>query len=297
MAQRGSKRGLGRGLASLIPDSSFEDDDKEVTRAQLRHVPLDQIRPNPEQPREVFDAEALGALASSIRAHGVLTPLVVRADDGKYTLIAGERRFRAAGLAGLHEVPCVVRQADRARDQLVLALVENLQRADLDPIEAARGYQRLSEEFGLTQEAIASGVGRNRATIANAMRLLALPDAVLEVVREGRLSAGHARAVLPLLEDDAALRRTWRNAEAQSWSVRETERQVARIVSDARPRKAKKAADDKRLSYATGLLRDALQTSVAIKPRKDGSGRIVLDYADGEDLERLIGQLRDSKGG
>lgn len=297
MAQRGSKRGLGRGLASLIPDSSFEDDDKEVTRAQLRHVPLDQIRPNPEQPREVFDAEALDALASSIRAHGVLTPLVVRADDGKYTLIAGERRFRAAGLAGLHEVPCVVRQADRARDQLVLALVENLQRADLDPIEAARGYQRLSEEFGLTQEAIASGVGRNRATIANAMRLLALPDAVLEVVREGRLSAGHARAVLPLLEDDAALRRTWRNAEAQSWSVRETERQVARIVSDARPRKAKKAADDKRLSYATGLLRDALQTSVAIKPRKDGSGRIVLDYADGEDLERLIGQLRDSKGG
>src|SRR5690606_4277824 len=154
---------LGRGLASLIPDSAFGDEEELVERPRLRIVPLDEIRPNPEQPREVFDAEDLAGLADSVRRHGILTPLVVRRHEGQYVLIAGERRLRAAGLAGLTDVPVIVREADAPSEQLELALVENLQRTDLDPIEAARGYHRLSDEYGYTQDEVARKVGKDRS--------------------------------------------------------------------------------------------------------------------------------------
>lgn len=288
---RPARKGLGRGLASLIPDSAFDGTDAPSPRSELRRVPIEEIQANPEQPRTQFDAEALAGLTESIRTHGVMTPLVVRRYRGSYILIAGERRLRAAGRAGLFEVPCVIREADTPKEQLELALVENLQRQDLDPIEAALGYRRLTEDFGLTQAEVAARVGKNRVTIANAMRLLQLPEDLLERVQTGRLSAGHARALLALGDDLAALRSVADRAEAEAWSVRAVEREVARRVQD-RSRGKRRSAPDKSLDYATDLLQKALHTSVRIRPLKRGGGRIVLDYSDAEELERLIAHLR-----
>lgn len=288
-----ARRGLGRGLASLIPDTTFgEDDVAQVQRAELRFVPIDEIRPNPEQPRQVFDAEQIQALAASIQRHGVLSPLVVRREEGRYFLIAGERRLRAATLAGLDEVPVVLKEAEEASDQLELALVENLQRSDLDPIEAARGYQRLIDQYGYTQDQVSARVGKDRSTVANALRLLRLPDYVLQAVRDGRLSAGHARTLLPLEHPDD-LRKVVAKVIAQDLSVRSTEAIVRQLTrTDPIRRSATERRAERTLDYANKLLTDALRTSVAIQPRKKGGGRIVIDYADAEDLERLIGKLR-----
>lgn len=289
-----SPRGLGRGLASLIPDTALDLGSPAQDRTgALRIVPIDEVRPNPEQPRQVFDRDALSELAASIRVHGVLTPLVVRKDGGQYVLVAGERRLRAAALAGLSEVPVVVREADAPSTQLELALVENLQRADLDPIEAARGFQRLVDEYGYTQDQVAAAVGKDRSTVANAVRLLKLPELVLAALRDGRISAGHARAMLPLgAEEDH--RRVLARILAQSLNVRQTERLVAsmaRAPISAAPRPD--AARDRTLTYAVKLLEESLHTSVDIRPKGRGAGgTIVVDYADTEDLERLIGLLR-----
>jgi len=285
-------RGLGRGLASLIPDSALDVDALPANRASLRMVPLDEIRPNPEQPREHFDRVELEGLADSIRTHGVLSPLVVRRDEGRYILIAGERRFRAAGLAGLQEVPVVVREAEDPLVQLELALVENLQRTDLDPIEEGRGYQRLVADFGHTQAEVARRVGKNRSTVANAIRLLKLPDYAQQALREDRITSGHARALLPLEGPDC--RRLLAKIIAQGLSVRQTERLVAELTRTSTVRAKARDERKKTLDYATRLLRDSLRTSVEIKPLKKGGGRIVIDYADGEDLERLIHQLRQT---
>lgn len=289
---RTAARGLGRGLASLIPDGALEGGGGASEGSTLRIVPLDEIRPNPEQPRQVFDNADLEALAASIRTHGVLSPLVVRRHEGRYVLIAGERRLRAAGLAGLEEVPVVVREADQPSEQLELALVENLQRTDLDPVEAARGFDRLVREYGYTQDEVARRVGKDRSTVANAIRLLKLPEFVLQALRENRISAGHARALLPL-DDVDELRRLLARILAQQLSVRATERIVALLVQVQTVRQADKRSRQRTLEYATKLLEDALHTSVQIKPLKKGGGRIVIDYADSEDLERLIGKLRD----
>ncbi len=287
------KGGLGRGLASLIPDSAITGN-AEAVRPKLRHVPLDEIRPNPDQPRQVFEAGALESLAGSIREHGVLSPLVVRREEGRYVLVAGERRLRAAGLAGLTEVPVVVREVAEPAESLELALVENLQRTDLDPIEAARGYQRLVDEFELTQEQVARRVGKDRSTVANAIRLLKHPEFVLTALREGRISAGHARALLPLEHPDE-LRSALAKVIAQQLNVRATERLVTSLLrTDPVVRSLERRARERTYAYATQLLTDALHTSVAIRPKKDGSGRILIDYADGEDLERLISALRSS---
>ncbi len=287
---KGVARGLGRGLASLIPDSALEMDALPADRDALRVVPIDEIRPNPEQPREVFVKGELEDLASSIKAHGILSPLVVRREEGRYVVIAGERRLRAAAMAGLANVPVIVREAEERSTQLELALVENLQRADLDPIEAARGFQRLCDEYGYTQDTVAAAVGRDRSTIANAMRLLKLPDFVLGALREGRISAGHARAMLPL-QDENELRKVLAKVLAQGLNVRQTERLVAGVVRSPTPAVTEQRRE-RTLQYAVKLLEEALHTSVAIRPKAKGGGRIVVDYADAEDLERLIGLLR-----
>jgi ParB family chromosome partitioning protein len=287
----GARRGLGRGLAALIPDSTF-DSPSERARPNLRVVPLDEVRPNPVQPREIFDPAELKGLADSIRQHGVLSPLVVRRHEGHYVLIAGERRLRAAALAGLSEVPVLVREADEAGLQLELALVENLQRTDLDAIEAARGYQRLIDEFGFTQDEVALRVGKERPTVANALRLLRLPEFVLVALREGRIAAGHARALLSLVDVDD-MRRVLAKILAQQLSVRATERLVAALTrTDPILRSTERQRREHTYEYATKLLSETLHTSVAIKSRTDGSGRIVIDYADAEDLDRLIQKLR-----
>lgn len=291
-----SRRGLGRGLASLIPDDAFDASVDESDRLELRMVPLDEIRANPVQPRERFEPEALEALAASIRAHGILSPLVVRRFEGQYVLIAGERRLRAAGLAGLAEVPVVLREADEVSEQLELALVENLQRADLDPVEAARGYRALMEDHGYTQEDVARRVGCDRSTVANTLRLLKLPDFALEALRAGRIRAGHARALLPLGSEEA-IRTVLARVLAQGLSVRSTERLVREHTREASAvRTIARERRERTFAYATKLLRESLRTNVAIRPLKRGGGRIVLDYSDDEELERLIQQLRGSDG-
>ncbi len=287
-------RGLGRGLASLIPDSALDVDVLPPERNALRMVPLDEIRPNPEQPRKLFDSDQLESLAASIRVHGILSPLVVRRSEGRYILIAGERRLRASALAGLEQVPVIVREADDPSRQLEVALVENLQRSDLDPIESARGFQRLIDEYGYTQEQVATSVSKDRSTIANLVRLLRLPDFVINTLREGRISAGHARALLPLC-DEEELRRVLSKILAHSLSVRATERLVAEFVRVPSVVKTHQRRQRERtMDYAVKLLQEALHTSVDIKPKKKG-GKIVIDYADAEDLERLIGMLRASR--
>ena len=285
---------LGRGLASLIPDSALDLGDAcAEARSQHRVVPLDELRPNPEQPREVFAPADLESLAESIRQHGVLTPLVVRRAEGRYVLIAGERRMRAAALAGLREVPVIVRDAPTQKEQLELALVENLQRADLDPIEAAKGYDRLAREFKLTHDEIAHRVGKDRPTISNALRLLRLPEFVLAAVRDGRLSAGHARALVPLADSHDELRGLVARAIAEQLSVRAIEKAVQQITATPKAvRQVERERRERTLDHVARLLTESLQTQVLVRARADGGGQIVLSYGNNEELDRLVQALR-----
>lgn len=281
-------RRLGRGLSALIPEDLVLND-PALPAPSPRAAPVDRIHPNPEQPRRTFEPDALDELAASIREHGVLSPLLVRpAPDGAFTLISGERRLRAAALAGLHEVPIVVRDdADDPARQLEMALVENLQREDLDPVEEARGYQRLMEAYGHTQEAVARKVGRNRVTVANALRLLRLPDGVQELVREGRLSVGHAKALLAL--DDAELiRRLVPQILADDLSVRDTERAVRQANQPPREREPRVEEESELVSMAREIMTRTLCTQVQVQSRAHGNGRIVIDYASPEELRRIV---------
>jgi len=269
-------------------------------RDGLRKVPIEEIKPNPEQPRTEFESEALADLAASIRAHGILSPLVVRRADGRYVLIAGERRLRAAALAGLTEVPVVVRESETGSNQLELALVENLQRVDLDPIESARGFQRLIDEYGYTQDRVAASVGKDRSTVANLVRLLKLPEFVLEALRAGKITAGHARALLPLAED-GNLPSVLAKVIEQGLNVRQTERLANELTKTpaepvtGEPVEKEKKDRQQQYGYAVKLLEEALHTSVVIQPTPNGGGRIVVDYSDPEDLERLLELLQAGK--
>lgn len=283
-------RGLGRGLSSLIPDDALQLD-APTDRQVVRRVPIAEIRPNPEQPRTSFDEASLNSLASSLKVHGILSPLVVRRHEGRYVLIAGERRLRAASLAGLTEVPVLVRDTDAEVDLLELALIENLQREDLDAVELARGYDRLIQHHGLSQEEVALRVGKDRATVANAVRLLKLPEFALVALREGRISAGHARALLGV-PSEGDLRRLLVRIVAHGLNVRQVERLVAELVRTAPTRRAAATARTRTLDHAVRSLQDALRTTVAIKPRKRGGGTIVIEYTDTEDLDRLLTRLK-----
>ncbi len=213
-----SPKGLGKGLGALIVDALEE----RTANSPYQTLPLHKIEPNKAQPRQDFDEEALEALAESIRTHGIIQPLTVRLlDSGYYQIIAGERRWRAARLAGIAEIPVVVIDADDKK-VMELALIENLQRQDLNPVEEALGYQSLMADYGLTQEAVADRVGKSRSAVANALRLLGLPEAVLEQVRSGALSAGHARAVLSLKTEKKQLEAAQKIA-ALGLSVRQAE--------------------------------------------------------------------------
>jgi ParB family transcriptional regulator, chromosome partitioning protein len=296
MTRTQRRNGLGRGLASLIPDSALELDGESGPSRALRQVPIDELDANPEQPRECFDPAELDALAQSIRTHGIMSPLLVRREEGRYILIAGERRLRAAALAGLTEVPVWVREVESAADSLELALVENLQRSDLDPIEAARGYQRLKEVYGYTQEEVARKVAKDRSTVANAMRLLKLPEFALKSLRDGQISAGHARALLPLAGDESDLKQTLARIVVRDLNVRKTEKLVAELTRvDATTRAMRRTRVEQTLTFATKVITRALKTAVEIKPRKRGGGRIVIQYADGEELDRLIDHLRQTQ--
>jgi ParB family transcriptional regulator, chromosome partitioning protein len=292
----GRRGGLGRGLAALIPPGEATD---PATTATLLQVPVDAVVPNPRQPREVFDEEELDGLAVSIRDLGVLQPLVVRPlQDGRYELIAGERRLRAARRAELTEVPAVVRHTEDA-DLLKEALVENIHRVQLNPLEEAAAYQQLLEEFAFTQDELAATLGRSRPTISNAIRLLSLPPAIQRRVAAGVLSAGHAKALLAL-DDPTVQQRLADRIVAEGLSVRATEELVRlRLVDDAADVPAPPSRT--RAVAAPGLvelqedLSDALMTRVRISmgARK---GRLQIEFGSVDDLERIVGVIANGIG-
>ena len=281
---------LGRGFSSLISEPLVHKTSREA--AVYRLLPLESITQNPEQPRVDFDGAELDRLAQSIEAHGVLSPILVR-DDGleRFTLIAGERRWRAAGKAGLTQIPAVVISGELdGREQLLLALVENVQRNDLNAVEEALGYQRLVGTYGMTQAEVARCAGKDRSTVTNMLRLLRLPDAALEALRNGRITTGHAKAMIPLSET-THLAPVLSQIETRGLSVRATERLVASILNpEAAP--AEEEGLTLPLRRAQELLTRSLTTRVQIKPRKSGGGKIEIAYANEEDLESLLERLQ-----
>jgi ParB family transcriptional regulator, chromosome partitioning protein len=273
---------LGRGLEALLGPITRE---QAEASGVLRELPVAAVRPNPFQPRSRIDEGALAELTASIEASGLLQPVVVRPRGGGYELIAGERRWRAVQRLGWSTIPGVVKEAD---DQtlLTLALVENLQRNDLSPIDEAHGYRRLMEDFSLPQAEVARLVGRHRATVANLLRLLKLPGEVQTLVHEGKLSEGHARALLALEHPDAVLRLA-RRAVADGWSVREVE---SRVRVDGRPGSRRREArpltpEGRRVEEA---LRRRLGTDVRIHPGRRGRGVLAINYYSNDDLARLL---------
>ena len=282
---------LGRGLAALIGDA-VRPPLPPPTLPRGGRAGIEEIHPSPEQPRRSFDEARLQELAASIRVHGVLQPLVVRArQGGGFFLIAGERRWRAAQRAGLTEVPITIKDATPA-ESFEMAMIENLQRADLNPIEEAEGFARLHGDFGLTQEQIADKVGKDRSTVANALRLLKLPDGVRTQVVEGLLSMGHARALLGLESRGAAMmERAAREVVARGLSVRQTEALVKRLQGGTRPapEPPRKSASVKELELR---LTRALGARVEIED-KNGKGTVALRYGSLDELDRLIERLLD----
>ena len=271
-------RGLGRGLDSLIPTR-----EGDVMVPQM--VAVDQIRPSHQQVRTRFDAEPLGELAESIRRHGVLQPILVRRLPDGYELIAGERRWRAARLAGLSSVPAVVRFDDGNDTQLVLGLIENLQRADLDPIEEAGGLKRLTEEFGLTHEEVAQKIGKHRVSVSQSLRLLNGCAAIQSSVASGVISAGHARALIAL-ESQAAQEHGLKVVIARRLSVRQTENWVRTYKPRRKPRSEGSAE-------LRSLAAD-IETRVGLPAKITGSinrGKVEIRYSSREELERVCGKL------
>jgi ParB family transcriptional regulator, chromosome partitioning protein len=277
---------LGRGLSALIPDAPAAP--AAVERSL--DVDIDLLRPNRYQPRTVMDDSKIEELARSIKANGIIQPIVVRKADNGYEIIAGERRWRASQRAGLLKVPVVVRDIPEER-LLAAALIENIQREDLNPIEEALAYRRLADEYQLTQEQIADSVGKDRSSVANYLRLLKLPNEVRTNVAAGALSMGHARALLALV-DEAAQLRIARDIIARNLSVRETESIVKKGVDDGQPREEK--VKDVHTRAAEEKLRFAMGTRVRIV-RKGKGGRIEIDFQSEDELHRIYELLTEHR--
>ena len=283
---------LGKGLSALIPDLP---DRPEPPRSSPVEADIDRLEPNTFQPRGDVDDARLQELAQSIRANGIIQPIVVRRVGDHFQIIAGERRWRAAKLAGLLRVPVAVREVAPGdeRSLLEMALIENIQRQDLNPIEESLAYRRLADEFQLTQEHIASAVGKDRATVANFLRLLRLPEEVRSEVASGRLSMGHARSLLSLA-DEADQRRISRDVIARSLSVRETESLVKKLVEAGKP--VSPAAEPKPTDVHTRAAEDRLKLQLGTRVRivRQGTkGRIEIDFVSEEELIRIYDQLTD----
>lgn len=285
----GAKMGLGGGLSNLF-GSDTSDLMEESLDNGTKNLPLAKIEPNPDQPRKVFEQGALDELAESIRQHGVITPITVRRakKDGYYQIIAGERRWRAARQAGLEDIPAMILDATEG-EVMELALIENLQRQDLNPIEEAEGYERLMKQFGLTQEQVAKRVVKSRSAVANALRLLALPAEVRTMVSEGTLSGGHARAVLAVSDAD---KRVDAAKQMTGLSVRQAEALAKRL--NKKPEPVPEQPPEVSVDYVAELEREletALGRKISIQQGKH-SGQLTLEYYGAEDLERLTEALR-----
>ena len=294
-----TRRGLGRGLSSLIPTTPQEDlAEEQVASPGLRILPIDNVSPNPRQPRQAIAPEALADLAASIKEHGLIQPIIVTAaspeDPAPYFIIAGERRWRASRLAGLEEVSVVIKEAS-PQDMLELALVENIQRADLNPLEEANAYQSLIVDFGLTQEQVADRVGKSRTAVTNIVRLLRLPDPVKNALIEGQIREGHARALLGL-NDDQAIIEACKLVIGQGLSVRQTEELVRRLNTPTTPKIVDVEDDDLSNTPESraleNRLRDFLGTKVNLFRTRKG-GRIVIHFYSEEELGDLYDKLID----
>lgn len=280
--------GLGKGLDALIPGGETKEEPASNSDQGIKQIPITQIQPNPQQPRVQMNEQALEELAASIREHGILQPLIVsKADDKKYILIAGERRWRAAKLAGLTHVPVIEREVTE-QGQLELALIENIQRADLTPLEMAEAFRTLSEDFSLTHEQIAERVGKSRTSVTNTLRLLNLPDKVRNALAEGLISEGHARALLGLPNPNAqqAALSTILNL---GLNVRQTENLVKKLSGEKPPSKPKPAPSPEAQALESRL-RNFFGTKVNLNESKNGGSLVIYYYSD-EELNEILDKI------
>ena len=273
---------LGRGLGALIPGGS------PAERKGVMNLGIEEIRPNRGQPRRHFDEVLIEELAESIRSKGVLLPLIVRRESEGYVLVAGERRWRAAQRAGLRELPVMVREVSE-KEAFEIALIENIQREDLNPIEEAEAYKRLIEEHGLTQEELAARVGKDRSTVANALRLLRLPDPIKQAIVAGQLSMGHARALLAIA-DEGDLRKAAARVMAENLSVRAAEALVQRLKSKRLPRQRRDGPGGAQVRHLVEKLQRKLGARVQLKD-KGGSGMLEIRYGSLQELDRVLAAI------
>jgi ParB family transcriptional regulator, chromosome partitioning protein len=288
-----SRKGLGKGLDALIPGGGFAPV-SETASEGVTQVAVTQIVPNPRQPRAHFEPSLLEELAASIREHGIIQPLIVSRDErGEgYILVAGERRLQASRLAGLQTVPVIIRQTTD-QQRLELALIENIQRADLDPLEEARAYRQLSEEFSLSHEAIATRVGKSRVAITNTLRLLKLPENIQQALLEGKISEGHARALLGLNTPEA-MAEALKTIMAGEYTVRQTE-ELVRKLNGQKPSTPLRPEAPPEVNDLEERLRSTLGTKVTLRASRKGSGSLTIHYYSNEELEALLTRLLEEK--
>ncbi|MBE6755121.1 MAG: ParB/RepB/Spo0J family partition protein [Ruminococcaceae bacterium] len=283
-----AKKGLGRGIESLFTENSLE----EINSSSTEKVKLVDIVPNKDQPRKKFNDESLSELADSILQHGVIQPLLVRPlSGGTYQLVAGERRWRASRMAGLKEVPVVIKDLSD-EEASVIAMIENLQREDLNPIEEADGIKYLMIKYGLTQEEVSERVGKSRSAVANSLRLLKLPESITEYVRDGIISAGHAKSLLPL-EDEEKMISLCNRIIAENLSVRETEKIVKDMLIEKKAKKKK--SRDKFFDEVELSLKDSLKRKIKINSTSKNKGTITIEFFDKEDLVNFVKYFDENK--
>ena len=286
---KNSRSALGRGLSALIPTAPVAGSDSQVSKpaeAGQRTLPIERIVPNKAQPRKTFEKGPLEELAESIRQQGVLQPIIVRSQGSEYEIVAGERRWRASQLAGLKQVPVVIKDLSE-EDVMKVALIENIQREDLDPIEEAQAYSGLMKGYGLTQESVAAAVGKNRATVANCLRLLKLPEPVLELLADGSITAGHARAIMTLGED-RHMHKLAKDIVERKLSVRDAETLARKRKQASKPPKQNEQSHAER-AVEERLMRK-LSTKVRLVQRR-GKGRIEIFFHSLDQLDDILGQI------
>ena len=282
--------GLGRGLNALVSEAEYETGGSAVSGSNVASetkLPIEDIVPNPNQPRIHFNETELRELSESIQEHGVLQPLLVRKHGNGYEIIAGERRYQASKLAGLEELPVIIKEVND-EEMLALALIENLQRSDLNPVEEAKGYRQLIDASGMTQEALSKAVSKSRSAITNSLRLLDLPEVVQQMIFEGKLTAGHARAILAVPYEDARIRLA-EKVVAEGLSVRATEN-LAPLFSAGETPKTSRPATPQSFKKAARVLRQVFNTNVRVKSSR-GKNKIEIEFKDEEELSRILGEM------
>ncbi|MCR4601082.1 MAG: ParB/RepB/Spo0J family partition protein [Clostridia bacterium] len=295
------KKGLGRGLQSLFADTavneempvnpqSTEEVAFEVSPDSVSYINLNNIKPNASQPRKTFDPESIKDLADSIREHGMIQPIIVRPSENGFEIVAGERRWRAAREAGLKSVPALIRELND-RENMLIALIENMQREDLNPIEEAFAFREMMTRYGLTQDEVSKSVGKSRPYISNSMRLLKLPEIVRKMVAEGRLSGGHAKMIAGVESEEMQIRLAEISCDGQM-SVRALEAMIANAQTPDEPKKNKKKAKDPELKSIESDLKEIFGTKVNVSTKNGKKGKIEISFYSHDDFDRILGFLK-----